>query len=281
MKRILILFSGGLDSYILYHMALQEKGAIVEAIYWDHGHTAAKSEMARLPKFVKVRKVDWLNKVEGLFSKEGDPSGPIYIPGRNLVFIVLSACEELPDEIWIGALLEENHDGGTDKNNIFLQKTTELLKYTLSPFKEDIKVRAPFVERGLTKYKAVKWALENGLTINNIIKTISCYQQENAENLEPCGNCKQCLRRFAIFYDLGFNEQYLEHPLDSVKNRKWIDEMINIGLNKQWPSYILNDLHWVGILKYIDDNLDKYKNDDWIKKLRIKIKVNIPIDKMI
>jgi len=230
MKKIVILYSSGLDSRILYLKALHEHpNSEIKLLYWDHGHNAAKSEIHRLPSNAHVRKVEWLDKVNGLYEKKGDPSGPIYIPGRNLVFAVLTACQELPDEIWLGGLHEENHPGATDKNDEFIRLTEQVVNYVLSPFKDNIKIRIPLAEAKLTKYKATKWALANGASSFALMATISCYQQESSDATKPCGNCKQCMRRYLIFKDLGFEEKYEEHPIESKKIRDWVDRAIAMG----------------------------------------------------
>ena len=61
MKKIAILYSGGLDSYILYHYAkITNPTDDIIGVYWDHGQEADEAEQLSLPDFVQVRKVDWL-----------------------------------------------------------------------------------------------------------------------------------------------------------------------------------------------------------------------------
>ena len=278
--KIVLLYSGGLDSFIMYRYAKKVyPEANIKCLYWNHYHNAANSEINFLPKFVEIRNVDWLNKVNGYYSKHGDPSGPIYIPGRNLIFATLSACQVLPDEFWLGALLEEDHPGGTDKNKKFLTSTSKLLSYVLSPFHDSIKIRTPLVESNLTKFRAVEWALNNGITSNELMTTISCYQQEDSNQLQPCGNCKQCLRRHLIFYDLGFEESYMQDPILSIKNQTWINDLISEGIERNWPATLVNDVHWPAFLKLQNDN--RYIDNDWINYIAYIIHQYKLIEKMI
>ena len=207
--KICLLYSGGLDSYILYQYALKQYDKDeIKCLYWNHYQESADIEIESLPNFVEVRNVDWINKVNGYFEKEGDPSGPIYIPGRNLVFAVLSACQELCEEIWLGAVLEEDHKGATDKNKKFLNESSKLLTYVLSPFCNNIKIRTPFVEERMTKRDIVGWALSEGCSFSDLEKTVSCYNSEEKDGKKiACGKCKQCLRRFAIFGSYGYEEK--------------------------------------------------------------------------
>jgi 7-cyano-7-deazaguanine synthase in queuosine biosynthesis len=276
MKKIVVLYSGGLDSYILHHMAkVTEPDAEIQCIYWDHEHTAGTAEKHSLPDFVETRHCEWMSKVNGYFSKEGDPSGPIYIPGRNLVFSVLTACQYMPDEIWLGALLEEDHPGGTDKNAEFLHKTSELLTYVLGPFTDSVKVRTPLVEHNLTKRDAVKWAIENGCTPEELMGTMSCYQQEDPYATVACGNCKQCLRRFAIFGSLGFEETYKQHPMMGEANRIWVTNLIKELDKCNWTKPpLLNDLWWPYIAEYIESNPTMF-DDEWSRYVLKSIENNL------
>ena len=101
-KSILVLHSGGLDSTLLYQMAKKE-ALNVKAVYFDIGHDYAWKEKQSLPSEVEVIDVSWF-QAEGK-GKDGNTMGSIFIPGRNLLFIVMAACKFLPDEIWLGATL--------------------------------------------------------------------------------------------------------------------------------------------------------------------------------
>lgn len=246
--KISILYSGGLDSLMMYHYAkVKHPDAEVECVYWDHGHAARQSEMEHLPSFVKVRKVDWLNlPVDGGYlAKETEPaSGAMYIPGRNLVFSVLTACQGLADEVWVGALLEEAHEHASDKNYEFFEKSTAVLSHVLGPWKERVVVRAPFVDEKWSKFDALKWCLENGLAQEDVIDTYSCYNLEGSSSFKKCGNCKQCVRRLLIFHKLGFDELFdlVGHPLSMPKSRAWVIEIIDALEAVDWKGPLVAEV---------------------------------------
>jgi len=207
-----------------------EPNAQVKCIYWHHGQPVAEKEIATLPKDVEVRKVDWLN-LDGktTVAQKGRREGAIMIPGRNLVFAVLSACEELPDEVWIGALHGETHKKGTDKNFVFLERTEELLNYVIGPFlQNDLTIRFPLAEMELNKSKEVTWALNNGLTKEQLTATRSCHDS----NSNGCGNCIQCFKRWCAFGENGFSENYDVHPLQSDFGRQFAYDMLNCELGR-------------------------------------------------
>ena len=277
MKKIAILYSGGLDSYILYHYAkITNPTDDIIGVYWDHGQEADEAEQLSLPDFVQVRKVDWLKLGFELANKSNEPKDNIYIPGRNLVFVTLTACQDLPDEIWLGAMTEEIHDKATDKNMVFLEKTNDVLSYTLSPFKDNIKLRFPFVELGLSKFTAIKWALDNGVTKEELIDTMSCYNPTIENNkVIRCGECRQCTNRFTIFGMLGFDElsQLKVHPLKSVEIRNQITTFIDNIESKYFFSNYLNDYKFIA--DYISDNTDLFDKDEWAQKTMNSIYNNV------
>lgn len=214
--KIVILYSGGLDSFIMYHYAKAHyPDADIKCLFFDHGQAAVEAEIKALPDFVTVRKMDWLGDEIKPIAKKDDPfAGAVYIPGRNLIFGALAACQEIADEVWMGTVWDEDNPKGTDKNEKFRHDTSELLSYVLSPFIDGVKIRFPFVEDELTKEKMVAWALDQGVAQEDILKTVSCWLQDSDK---PCGECKQCSKRMLVFGLNGFSEEYVVHPLQSLE----------------------------------------------------------------
>lgn len=226
--KITILYSGGLDSLIMKRFAeVNYAEATVTCLWFDLGQPYNYKERAVLPAFVECRTIEWLQKEGGsVLGKDegtGNKSGDIYIPGRNAALTTLAACITLPDQIWIGALLGETHDRATDKNQKFLDLTSESLSVVLGPFKPTgIGVRFPLAEAGLNKLTAVQWALENGVSQDVLLGTSSCLSGE----LGNCGKCVVCLRRCGIFSQLGITEKYNVDPWSVPDNKKIVAEML-------------------------------------------------------
>ena len=122
-------------------------------VYYRHGAICEDFEVSCLPVGTKIKTIEWLDENNGPVMKKDQPQyGNIFIPGRNLVFTVAAACQFLPDEIWLGALADEDIEVSTDKNSTFLEKTSDILSYVLHGFVEDkVTVRFPFVEEGIFK----------------------------------------------------------------------------------------------------------------------------------
>lgn len=198
--------------------------AKVTCVFYDLGQEYNYKERAALPDFVHQLNLDWLG-LDGdkPKAKDASSSGDIYIPGRNLVLASMIACKYLPDQVWLGALQGEVHDSATDKNWEFLQRTSDTLSYVLKPFlPSGVKISFPLAEAGFNKFTATKWALENGVSPNEITDSSSCLSGEPGK----CGKCVVCFRRWGIFTQLGLHEDYNVHPLECEENEKVAAEML-------------------------------------------------------
>lgn len=243
MKKIVILYSGGLDSFIMHKLATSQD-ADVKCIYYAHGCAAEEQELTTIPNFVEVRKIDWLNDNITAKEKTGDFAGAIYIPGRNLVFSALAASQELPDEVWMGTQIDEIDESATDKSMIFKKKTSELLSYVLSPFiPNGVNVVFPFVDRRWNKVQSVKWALENGVSKEELISTVSCWNP--SEEGLPCGECRQCFKRYFVFGLNGFSEPYKSTPLQSDASVDMLRIYLNIARSKNVTDPDAKNVIWM------------------------------------
>lgn len=212
---IVILYSGGLDSLIMRRYAeVMHPSAKITLVYFDIGHGYNYKEIAQLPSDVVVKKIDWLQGTTGI-GKEGNAAGNVYIPGRNLMFVTAAACMYTPDEIWLGSLCGEEHREATDKNEMFRSLVNTTFQYVLSPYHIPT-VKFPFVEIGYGKLDVTEWALNHGITADQIVKSSSCMSSEPG----ACGECIVCARRWGIFSQLGLVEEYRVHPLQSSAAKK-------------------------------------------------------------
>jgi 7-cyano-7-deazaguanine synthase in queuosine biosynthesis len=260
--KIAVLYSGGMDSRILWHLATTLHGtAYLSAVYWSHGHKQDRDERRHLPGFVQVRQCDWLNlPVAGGLHGKADANPAITIPGRNLAFAVLTACQELPDEVWIGALANEQHTLSTDKNQSFRSTASAAISYALSPFlPSGVHVRCPFAEFGFDKGTAAGWAVRNGLLISELAMTWSCRSDHlpGTDRNDPCGNCDQCIRRAAIFTMLGHPniERTASPVLGPGAGREWLIRLYRTAAAQGWQGAAAEDCapfmnHLVPLIEY-------------------------------
>ncbi len=227
MKKVTILYSGGLDSFIMKKLA-ESKGYETELLHFDIGQGYSKKEMDAITNSgydVEIRKVDWLRPNQELSGKQENNSGNIFIPGRNLVLATLAASIKMTDEIHMGGLKGEDHAKATDKNKTFIDKTNDVWSYVYSPFDTIPKLVFPLVDQNWGKFQAVQWLYENGhATKEEILATSSCLSDSESKN---CGSgCVVCCRRKYIFKQLGFEEEYEQDPLNGIDNLKMVIEML-------------------------------------------------------
>lgn len=267
-KKIVVLYSSGLDSLIMLLLAkAQNPDAEIKCLYYKHGADSEAEEISRLPDYVEVRNIDWLgDKIKPVAKKEDPFAGAIYIPGRNLIFSALAACQELPDEIWMGTLVDECNPKGTDKNEKFRSMTSEVLTYVLSPFIDEVAVKFPFVELNWTKVDAVGWALKNGLSEKDIKNTVSCWHHKG----QPCGRCKQCFKRNLVFALNGMQEQYEQDPLNSDFGKSLVDAY----LKEVFVNHTQNadEINVAKMITDLDDRSGFFKKDirDIIAQYRLQ-----------
>jgi 7-cyano-7-deazaguanine synthase in queuosine biosynthesis len=235
--KIAVLNSGGLDSLILsYYANTKYPDAQIVECFYNIGQESLQAEEFSVIQHMKAtnakvqrRKVDWLNK-EIQPMQFDEQTGPVHIPARNAVFLLLAAAQELPDEVWLGANYSEFQGvEKADKSWPFVKIMNELLSYTLTHYKNPPpQVRVPFVEDKLTKRDAVKWALENGMSTERIVNATSCWHGG------WCGNCWQCVRSWCIFYWLNIEqglEKFKQHPMASPRMRPVIANWLKEGTN--------------------------------------------------
>lgn len=222
-KKITILYSGGLDSFIMVKLA-KSLGYDYNLVHFDIGQEYNEKELKAIKDSgfdVEIRNVDWLTSKTVLSGKQENNSGNIFIPGRNMVLSSLAASIYLPDEVWLGGLKGEDHAQATDKNEKFVQKTNKLWEHVYSPFDTVPKLVFPLVDKMWGKFEAVEWAVQHA-PIEDILSTSSCLSGEPGN----CGTCVVCCRRKYIFKQLGFKEEYNKDPLESASNLKMLIEML-------------------------------------------------------
>lgn len=212
-EKLAVLVSGGLDSYVAYRIG-QKRGYDPKAFYVDLGHPYAWKEK----KAIEVLKLNPETATIDLLRKDLNnmpDEENIWIPGRNLLLATIVASRGY-NRIWISALKGEMHEQATDKNNKFFSLATECLSYVYGKFWEETIITTPFVH--MSKLDLVKYALTNGITEEELLKTSSCMSGEEGN----CGNCMVCVRRHGIFTQLGFDEEYNCDPKTSPNGAKYL-----------------------------------------------------------
>lgn len=183
--KVLILFSGGLDSTILAHMALKNGHDLwlMNVSYW---HPARAREFRAIEQFRLKYFQEYFQARDRYISIPvpligiGE-QGPRITPARNQVFLSLAintAAAQRIDEVWIGVNESDNADY-IDCRPAFIDTMDGLAQGW------GVRLRAPLLE--MTKAQILDLAIELGVDLN---VPWSCYEGGAA----PCGTCNSCLQ---------------------------------------------------------------------------------------
>jgi len=212
MRELCILYSGGLDSTIMWYYAEAQGITDKMALWVDIGQPYREKEYnaARRAPFpvmvIQMPNVVPLQNEHGA----GITLQQQVIPGRNLLFVTLAGCL-LFKRVWMGALDGEMHGqiSSRDKSPEFLHMASGLLSYTLKKFLPEVRVEAPF--RHMTKAEVVRWALAHNVPREVLLKTSTCYHP----TLSRCGECGTCFKRWIAFTLNGIQETYSRPPWEN------------------------------------------------------------------
>ncbi len=210
MGKVSIMYSGGLDSFIAYHYAIAQ-GLAPELFYVDLGHPYADKEKHAIKRnALPYQEID-LSSLYGTI--EHRLTNHIF-PLRNILLAVIGGM--LNDRVWICALDGEQNGKEKDKSPHFFDLSTDLLTYCNDFFQDNTIVETPFAN--LTKAGTIKWAIANGVAVDDLFNTSSCYHPMELK----CGTCLTCVKRWMAFKLAGLNEPGYASPPDKSE---YFDEL--------------------------------------------------------
>ena len=218
MSSVLVVYSGGLDSYTLLNKAMKKFDRI-EAITFNYGQKHnkeieyAKSNCVELNIKHEVVNLDLENILAGsaLVGDIDIPEGnydkekmkQTIVPNRNMIMISVAASLVIKNDIeylWYAAH-SGDHEIYPDCRPEFIDKMAAVLE--ICDYHK-IKFEAPF--QNLSKSEIVATGLSMDLDYS---KTWTCYEGKE----KPCGKCSACLERA-----LSFEANNTEDPLNVVSN---------------------------------------------------------------
>jgi len=198
-----LLFSGGLDSYIAWHYLNKP-----QTVYFDIGLNVCKREIEIIKKLDIPVIID---SSINLANREtsGDTK---FIPGRNLYYAMLAT--KYGNTIYMGGLKD---DKVNDKNEEIFKTFSNVLSILNN---KPIKILSPFWD--MTKADIVKWYLDAGLDPLTLVQTGSCYDLSKGHY---CGRCRCCFRKWVAlwvnnirlpFYNKEMLEEYKQRAEDNM-----------------------------------------------------------------
>ena len=205
MTKIVVVYSGGMDSFTLINLALYGEHK-VSAISFDYGQKHkkelsiardfCKSNLINL-EVVDISAIKPLLKGSALTDEIEIPKGhyedqtmkATVVPNRNMIMISLAIAHAISidfEEVWYGAHTGD-HAIYPDCRPEFLESinnTSKLANY------ESIAVKAPFIN--LTKGQILSKGLDMNLDYS---QTWTCYEGKE----QACGKCGSCVERLEAF----------------------------------------------------------------------------------
>ncbi|MDC0072422.1 7-cyano-7-deazaguanine synthase QueC [Gammaproteobacteria bacterium] len=205
MTKIIVVYSGGLDSFTLLNEAIRS-GKDVSALSFDYGQKHSK-ELHFVEKFCTQESIDSkivdVSSIKELFQGssltddidipkghyEDDSMKSTVVPNRNMILISLAlgyAVTKGAEEVWFGAHAGD-HAIYPDCRPEFVEKMDSVARIAnYSP----IAIKAPYITMSKTEILAIglNMQLDYGLTW-------TCYEGKDL----ACGSCGACHERLESF----------------------------------------------------------------------------------
>ncbi len=187
----ILLYSGGMDSYIAWCFLNHPK-----SIYIPLGHRYEKTERQAIIETIPETFMAPCCDVGAMESADA------HIPGRNLLLASLAALwEPTADEVVL--VCQRDEMTLPDRSDGFFNQSSAVLSLVMD---RPLMVTTPFAD--MDKTDMVGWYVSQGLPIDLLLKTRSCYAGTDL----PCGECGACLRRFIALRLNGLMESYATDP---------------------------------------------------------------------
>jgi len=184
MKTDVLLFSGGMDSFIAYHFLGK-----LDTIYVRLWHKYQEAEVERVMSLIpETLQVDF---PLGQFEK-----ADAEIPMRNLYLAMIAVNHGYSH---VHLIVQRDEMTIPDRTISFLGSASRLLTSLVG---RNILISTPF--QNLDKVAMVHWYLKQGLSVSELTSTWACYQRTD----EHCGACPACFRRFVAFRLNGIKEDW-------------------------------------------------------------------------
>lgn len=247
-KKLVLAFSGGMDSSVLLHMAAKQFDEI-HTVSFDYGQrhkreleciqkqiTAIESTNASVKITNKILDVSYLKDISPTSSLTntdidnpiigqiaGDAQPVSYVPFRNQMFITICCAyaESLKaDTVWYGAAQVDSLAGYWDGSQEFVDSMNEVVSLNRE---HRLLIGAPLLS--YSKADIIKAGVELGL---NFVETWTCYSNR-ADGLADATTPSSSLR-IQGFIDAGYKDpiKYLQQDkLDGIYEQKGCRDIID------------------------------------------------------
>lgn len=212
MKTIVLLFSGGIDSFIAYHYLKQQYPEDhILPLYIDYNGQYSEKEREVLSTLTGPLGVESIAVLEHIFDfMDFEIGEKCFIPNRNLHMAAIATT--LGSVIMIGGLKDDNVG---DKSPTFCKFASAALSQSMG---RPIRVDSPFWK--FEKTDIISWYIDYvgfEKAKEDLLKTTSCYSPDQLY----CGECPSCFRKMCALQDNGIYLPFFNMKLvaDYYNNR--------------------------------------------------------------
>lgn len=232
MTEVAMLYSGGLDSFVSAAILLGQ-GKKVRAIFFDYGQVTCASEWVAAVACIKHLQEAygptairlWREQLSDYYKYVSEcaivghtapdasqDASLVFVPGRNLLFTLMTAIKMYNDGIRELALSTNSTDTlAGDCRPECLAALQEAFRwgFGMKGEQEPYKIWSPLQE--MTKGQVVREGVKRGLPLE---KSWSCYRP----GVVHCGVCRNCVQRVQAFEEAGDTDEteYLETWVESA-----------------------------------------------------------------
>jgi len=227
-----VLFSGGMDSTVVLHHALQQH-QYVHAISFNYGQRHTRElviaqdyilnlntqfgvarikssifDIASVGKYLTSSSITSTDiDVPKMKDVIGDPQNSTYVPNRNMMFLsIAAACAESAQasKVYYGAALADDTSGFWDCCQPFRDQLNALLSLNR---RNCIEIQAPLIN--MSKREIIEYGHALGVDFSC---THTCYKGLDI----ACGECPSCSARLRGWIDAGYID-----PIVYNRNIDW------------------------------------------------------------
>ena len=222
---MILLFSGGLDSYIGWHYLGRPK-----TLYVALGHRYVTHEIEAIRKTIPTTIIDDRLNLADWEEKDAN------IPLRN-AFLIMIASHYDKDVVLV---VQKGEMTIPDRSPKFFNEFGEWLTFLWG--NTTCTISTPFFQ--MTKTQMVAWYIQDANLKEDLLSTRSCYSPGDL----PCGACAACFRRWVAFINNGLTEEY-ENDITKYSGIKdYVDKMKRGQYDQQRTEETFYALRKVGII---------------------------------
>lgn len=178
MKKVVLLFSPGLDSYLANHILSKKKDIELSRVYFDCCKYSFNEIEFLNSRYDVGNSIFSEVKINNTLKLHYIERADSYIPNRNLMFVTMAATFGNVDEIYINSMKD---DRCIDSNKDIYTEYSKVLSKSMG---RNIEIKSLFWEK--EKANAVyDYLSEGGSKFDLLINTYSCFSSEYHKSNTP------------------------------------------------------------------------------------------------